>query len=262
VDGQRAPTLTTAERWLLAIPLGGGVVFGLLPFLIPVQFAQATGYTGNDAFVVRMAGSATFGYAVALYMGLRDGRWARLRAIVAAILTFNLVSLVACVIELAAGRATPVVYLIFVVDIAIVLITGSLLRRHGATPQGPGDTARWVAILTVLGTIAAATFGLTPQLPSISGPLAGYHGTDEFLYREAGAATAGYAVMGIWELRSGRWEEMRLPHVMGFVFNGLAFIASVVELLVGALTIGVALIAPASGAFAVAIGVALARRGR
>jgi len=262
VDGERTATLTTLERWLLAVPLAGGTFFGLFPFVLPVQFATVFGYTGNDPFVARLAGAATLGYAVALFMGIRSGGWAPLRAVVAATLTFNLVSLLASVIELAAGRAQPVVYLIFVTDIAIVLITGSLLRRHGATPQGPGDTAQWVAILTVLGAIAAATFGLTPQFPSISGPLAGYHGTDEFLYREAGAATAGYAVMGIWELRSRRWEEMRLPHVMGLVFNGLAFVASVVEILVGALTIGVALIAPASGAFAVGIAVALARRGR
>jgi hypothetical protein len=264
VDGERATTerLSALERWLLAIPLGGGTVFGLLPFLVPVQFAQAVGYTGNDPFVARLAGAATFGYAVALFMGIRDGRWAPLRAIVTATLTFNLISFLAAVIEIAAGRAQPVVYLIFVVDIVIVASTWTILTRHGATPQGPGDTARWVAVLTLLGTIAAATFGLTPQLPSISGPLAGYHGTDEFLYREAGAATAGYAIMGIWELRSLRWEELRLAHVMGFVFNGLAFIGSLLELAAGALTIGVALIAPASGAFAVAIAVALARRGR
>jgi hypothetical protein len=262
VDRERAETLTTVERWLLAIPLAGGTVFGLLPFLVPVQFAQAVGYAGDDPFVARLAGAATFGYAVALFLGIRDGRWASLRAVVVATLTFNLISLVAATIELAADRATPVVYLIFFTDIAINLITWTLLVRHGTTPEGSRDVVQWMVILTVLGTIAAATFGLTPQFPKISGPLAGYHGTDEFLYREAGAATAGYALMGIWELRSLRWEELRLPHVMGIVFNGLAFIASLLEVAAGAVTIGVALIAPASLAFTIGIGVALARKGR
>jgi hypothetical protein len=262
VDGQRAATLTTAERWMLALPLAGGTFFGLFPFLLPVQFATIFGYTGNDPYVARLAGAATSGYALALWMGIRDGRWAPLRAIVVATLTFNIVSLIACILEIAGARATPVVYLITVTDAAILLITGSLLMRHGARPQGPGDTAQWVAILTLLGTIAAATFGITPQFPTISGPLAGYHGTDQFLYREAGAATAGYALMGIWELRSRRWEEMRLPHAMGLVFNGFAFIASLVEVVTGALTVGVAVIAPASGAFTLGIAIAIARKGR
>src|SRR5262249_48299911 len=134
--------------------------------------------------------------------------------------------------------------------------------RHGATPQGPRDVAQWTVVLLAIATVAAATFGITPQLPAISAPLAGYHGTDEFLYRNAGAASAGYALMGIWELRSLRWEEMRLPSAMALVFNGFAFIASVTELVTGGLTIGVALILPASGAFALAIAVSIARSGR
>ena len=262
MDGQRSGTLSATERWLLALPLAGGLFFGLFPFLLPVQFATTFGYTGNDPFVARLAGAATSGYALALWMGIRDGRWAPLRAIVVATLTFNLISLLACTIEMAADRATPVVYLIFFTDIAINLICWTILVRHGATPQGPRDVAQWVVILTVLGAIAAATFGLTPQFPKISGPLTGYHGTDEFLYREAGAATAGYALMGIWELRSGRWEEMRLAHAMGLVFNGFAFIACLTEIVTGAITIGVALIAPASAAFTLGIGVAIARKGR
>ncbi len=260
MDGQRAATLTTGERWLLAIPLAGGTVFGLLPFLIPAQFATFTGYAGDDPYITRLAGAATLGYAVALVLGIRDGRWSALRAVVVATLTFNLVSIAACAIEILAGRATPVVYLITVADVLIIAATWTLLQRHGATPEGPRDVSAYVVWLTVLGTIAAAAFGLTPQLPKISGPLAGYHGTDEFLYREAGAATAGYALMGIWELRSLRWEELRLAHVMGLVFNGLAFVGSLLEL--GAITIGVALIAPASGLFTLGIAIALARRGR
>lgn len=252
--------LTTLQRWLLAVPLAGGTVFGLLPFLVPVQFATTLGYAGDDPYVARLAGAATFGYAVALALGLRDGRWPALRNVVVATLAFNLVSILAATIEIAADRAQPVVYLIFFTDIAIILITWTVLVLHGATPQGPRDVATWVVALTAVATVAAATFGITPQLPKVFGPLSGYHGTDEFLFREAGAATAGYALMGIWELRSLRWEELRLPTVMALVFNGLSFVASLLEL--GAITVGVALVAPASLAFTVGTGLALYRRGR
>lgn len=258
--GRDGATLSTAERWSLAVPLAGGTVFGLLPLLIPTAFAQAVGYAGNDPYVGRLAGAAALGYPVALFLGIRDGAWAPLRAVVVATLTFNLVSLIACAIEILAGRAQPVVYLIAVASILITAITGRLLQRHGARPQGPRDVATYVVGLAVLGTIAAATFGLTPQFPGISAPLLGYDGTDEFMYRQAGAATAGYAVMGIWELRSLRWVEIRLPTVMALVFNGLAFVASLLEL--GAITVGVALVAPASLLFTVGTALALMRRGR
>jgi hypothetical protein len=252
--------LSAAERWSLAIPLAGGAVFGALTFLIPTAFGQAVGYSGNDPYVGRLAGAAALGYPVALLMGMREGAWPSLRAVVVATLTFNVVSLIACAIEIVAGRAQPIVYLIAGASLLITAVTWTLLRRHGARPQGPRDVATYVVALAVLGTIASATFGITPQFPSITAPLGGYHGTDEFVYRQAGAATAGYAVMGIWELRSLRWAELRLPTAMALVFNGLAFVASLLEL--GAVTLGVALVAPASLLFTVGTLVALVRRGR
>lgn len=252
--------MTRAERWLLAVPLAGGTVFGLLPFLTPVDFPRAVGYTGDDPVVARLAGAAAFGYAVALFYGIRDGTWARVRNVVLATLVFNVVSLAACLIEIAAGRGLPIVYLIVVADVLIVAITWWLLARHGLTPQGPRDVATYVVVLVVLATIAGAVFGLAPMLPKIAGPLFGYRGTDGFLYREAGAATLGYAVMGIWELRSLRWDEMRLPTVMAFVFNVLAFIATVLE--ASPVTLGIALVLPASLAFAIATLVTLIRQGR
>ena len=252
--------LTALERWLLAIPLAGGAVFGRLLFLVPTSFATETGYLGDDPFVGRLAGAATFGYAIALFMGIREGRWAPLRAVVVATLTFNAVSLLACAVEILRGRALPVVYLIGATSLVITAITWWILSRRGATPEGPRDVATYVVALAGLGAIAAAAFGIAPQFPAVTAPALGYHGSDAFLYRQAGAATFGYAVMGIWELRSLRWEEMRLPTVMALVFNGLSFIACALEL--GAVTLGVALIAPASLLFTVGSAVALVRRGR
>ncbi len=251
--------LTRGERWLLAIPLAGGALW-LLPFLTPVEFLRAVGFTGDDPVVARLAGAAAFGYAVALFYGIRDGRWPRLRSVVLATFVFNVVSLAACAIEIVAGRGLPIVYLIVVADAVILGVTWTLLARHGLSPEGPRDVATYVVVLVVLATLAGAVFGIAPQLPKVAGPLFGYHGTDEFVYRKAGAATLGYAVMGIWELRSLRWDEMRLPTAMAFVFNMLAFVGTVLEL--SPFTLGVALVAPASLAFAIATLVTLVRQGR
>jgi hypothetical protein len=68
--------------------------------------------------------------------------------------------------------------------------------------------------------------------------------------------------MGIQELRPLHWDDMRLPNVMALVFNGLAFLASVFELLAGRGTLLVYLVALAAGFFTVAIAAIIIRRGR
>jgi hypothetical protein len=105
-------------------------------------------------------------------------------------------------------------------------------------------------------------FGLGPQLPGPFASFMGYKGTDEYIYRLAGAACFGYAAMGIQELRSLHWDDMRLPNVMALVFNGLAFLASAFEILAGRATLLVYLVALAAGFFTVAIAAILVRRGR
>jgi hypothetical protein len=90
----------------------------------------------------------------------------------------------------------------------------------------------------------------------------GYKGTDDYVYRLAGAACFGYAAIGIQELRSLNWDDVRLPNVMALVFNGLAFLASVFEILAGRATPLAYLVALAAGSFTVAIAAILIRRGR
>jgi hypothetical protein len=63
--------------------------------------------------------------------------------------------------------------------------------------------------------------------------LAGFLGTDTFIIRQAGASSLGYAVMAIFALRSGAWQEVRLTSVMALVFNGVSFLASVIAILSG-----------------------------
>lgn len=229
--------LSGLERWLLVVPLAGGLVFGLFPLLLPTAFATFTGFAGNDPFIDRLAGAATFGYAVALIGGLRQGTWAAVRLVVIAVLTFNLGSLYACGAELLSpstqGGARPVVYLILATSIAIVAITTSLLYRHRTDARPEANVAAWVVRFIVIATLLAAVFSLVPLFYPQLNHLFGFKVTDLFLYRQAGSATLGYAIMGIYELRSRNWLELRWPIVMAAVFNGLSLLASLLTIILG-----------------------------
>lgn len=226
--------LSNLERILLLLPIAGGLVFGVFPLLLGGAFGRVLGFSGNDTFIYRLAGAATLGYAVALIMGLRQGDWAPLRLVVIATLTFNVASMYACVVQLVAGNSNLVIYLILGTSIAITAITASMLNRRAGV-QGPGaDISVWYVRFLILGTVLSAVFGLMPLLiPVFGAQLLGFHGTDVFLIRQAGAASLGYAVMGVYGIRSGAWTELRLPLVMAIIFNGFSFVASVVALFSG-----------------------------
>jgi len=226
--------LSNLERILLLLPIAGGLVFGVFPLLLGGAFGAALGFPGNDAFVYRLAGAATLGYAVALIMGFRSGDWAPLRLVVLATLAFNLASIYACVVELAAGDTNILVYLILGTSIAISGITLWLLNRHAGSGQPTADVSVWYIRFLILGTVLSGVFGLMPLLiPVFGAQLLGFHGTEVFLMRQAGAASLGYAVMGVFGIRSGAWNEIRLPLVMALIFNGFSFVASVVALFSG-----------------------------
>ncbi len=180
---------------------------------------------------------------------------------VLATLVFNLVSIAACAFEIVLGRAQPVVFLILVTSVLIVGITGRLLGSHGVD-QATRDVASWLVALLVAATAAATLFGLLPQFVGFFAGTFGYKGTDEFLYRQAGAATLGYAAMGVGELRSLTWDQLRLPTIMALTFNALSAIASFIEVVAGTTTPLVLLISLASTVFTIAFVMTLARRGR
>ena len=257
--------LTTLEPWLIPLPLAAGVVFGLFPLLAPEQFASVTGFPGNDPFIYRLAGAATFGYAVGLALGLRQGTWAAVKLVVIAVLTFNLASLYACVSEIIRtaniGGAKPVIYLILVTSVFFVAMRATLLYRHRQDAKLPPTIASWVVVLIVIATILAATFGLSPLFFPQVFKLVGYKVTDIFLFGQAGAATFGYAVMGIFELRSRNWPELRSPFVMAALFNGVSFLACLLSIASGEPLFLPVLVAIASLAVTIAIIIALRTNG-
>ena len=254
-----ADELSGIERLLLVVPLLGGAFFGLVPLLFPDLLAAWAGAPGNDHYMYWLAGTATFGYAVALALGVRQPAWAPVRMLVAAVLTFNLASLYTCALEIAGGSARPIVYLICGTSVALVGLCAALLARHRGAADGPPNIAPWLVWLLRVATLLAAIFGLLPLLAPVTFvQLGGGQGTDIFLYRQAGAATLGYATMGLLQLRSRHWAALRLPAVMGLAFNGLACAASLVAIAGG--TGGWLAYPVALASLGVALGSALALR--
>jgi hypothetical protein len=260
---ERSLQLVSTERWLLAIPAVAGAVFGLLPLLISRTFASITGFPGNDPYMYWLAGSATLGYFFSLGLGFVQGDWLAIRWPILATLVFNLASLYACALEIIGGAQQIIVYVIAATSIFLVALTATLLYRHRDATSSSPDAAPWVVGLTAVATLLATIFGLLPLLiPVTFGQLFGYKATDVFLYRQAGAATLGYAAMGLFELRSRAWREMRLPAIMGAVFNGVSCLASLVAIAMGDRSLLVILVAPVSLVVAVASVVAVRRDGK
>ncbi len=257
--------LSALERWFIVLPLLGGLVFGLFPLLVPGLFASFTGFPANDAYISRLAGAATLGYAIGLALGLRQGTWAAVRLMIIAVLTFNVASIYVCIAQIihpdTAGGVRPVVYLILATSVTIVALTTTLLYRHRHEAKLLPNIASWIPTFIVIGTILAAFFGLQalffPQLTR----LFGFKATNLFLYGQAGASTLGYAVMGIFELRSRNWQELRNPFVMAVIFNGASFLVSLLTIALGESLIFPILIAFASLAVTIATIIALRTNG-
>ena len=252
-------------RWLLVVLVAAGAFFGLAPLVFPTQFADLSGFAGKDIFMYRVAGAATFGYAVGLAAGFRAG-WSAVRIPIAATFVFNAASIVACLVAIVGGDAQPVVYLILAASILFTASTGYFLANPptlaGATPAPDGGLAAWVVGLFAIGTVAALCFGLAALVPAGAfGHLLGYPGLDGFVYRQGGAATLGAGVGGAMVLMSRTWDSARIPAQMALTFNGLSVVAALLEISDGGQPIAWVILA---AAVLVTIGsaAAIARGGR
>ena len=222
---------------MLLLLIAAGGFFGLAPFLAPDAFASATGFSGQDVFMYRLAGAATFAYAVGLGVGFRDG-WTALRIPIAATAVFNASSIGACLVAISAGSPQLVVYVILAASILFTLATLYYLARpplasaSGMSANVSAATlASWTRALFAIGVIAAAFFGLAALVAAGAfGKAVGYSGMDDFVYRQGGAATLGAAVGGFLVLRSPHWESARLPALMAISFNGLSVIAALIDI--------------------------------
>lgn len=230
--------LSSVEKALLVLPMLAGLFFGLAPLLTAKLFAQVNGYVGADdeIFIYWTAGAATVAYGIVLAMAIREGSWIAARLPVIGVLAFNACSLFACEEEIRLGRPNThlVVDLILGASICFCLLTTWLLVSHRGAARGEPDTARWVTIFLVLATIAAFGTGLLALfLPEQLRSVFGLSVQDVFIYRQLGAATVGYGVMGIFQVRSHRWAELRLASLMAAIFNVLAFCIGITALALG-----------------------------
>src|SRR5205085_3389675 len=209
-----------------------------------------------------LGGAAILGYAVALALGIRSGTWPPMRFVILATYVFAAIAFLAGFTSFASNQINGLVVAVSLWAVVVAWSLAQILVAHRGAVAGPRAVAGWVVIVLGLATVSAVVFGLGPQLPGPFASVMGYRGTDEFLYRLAGGACFGYAAMGIQELRSLHWDDLRLPNVMALVFNGLAFLASLFEILAGRATLLAYLVALAAGLFSVAIAAILVRRGR
>jgi hypothetical protein len=257
------PHISPTERMLLLLPLAASTFVGLFQLLFPSLLASLTGYSGNDLYIYQLSGAATFGYAAALTLALRQGTWSAARLVIIAFFTFGLASLYACGIDIISGLARPVVYVVLALTLVFVTITGTLLYTHRRLSKGSPDTANWVAWFLVIATAFAVIFGLLPLfLPNVFSLLFMLKGTDVFIFRQAGAATIGYAVMGVFELRSRNWQEIRWPVAMAGVFNGISFLVTLLALTATGPLILPLLAIPVSLGVTIAAIVAFRRQGK
>jgi hypothetical protein len=224
-------------RWLraiVAVMAFAAGYFGVVPYLLPELGAQLSGLTGQDVYFYRLTGAASFGYAVSLVVGYQTG-WRGLRIPVAGMAVFAVGSIIACLIAIVGGSAT---WLAWVALLASAVLLGCQLVLLSAPPMigdpvgsGAPDTADWYARLIALAGIAAlGTGSLGLLLGGGLGRLFGYAGTDDFVYRQMGAAILGYAFGGLLALRSRRWAELRGAAWGALSFNALSAVATIPEL--------------------------------
>lgn len=226
--------MSSLERGLLVIPLLGAVVFGILPLFFSMQTASLLGFTGNDTYLYRLAGAVTLGYVPGLLLTILHGEWTPARLVIIATLVFNIGSLFAVGAALLAGNAQPVVYAILATSLLIIAMTTWMLNKHRDVLRPAPDIAKWVVYLIVFLTAAAFGTGLLFLLAPLQvSQLFGFIGTDEFVFRQGGAATLGFAVMGVFQLRSRTWREIRLPSMNALLFNGASLIATIAAIVSG-----------------------------
>ena len=84
-----------------------------------------------DDFIYRQGGAATLGAGVGGVLVLMDRRWITTRIPTVMALTFNLLSVIAVVLDIAAGTAQPVAYVILGATGLVTVGTIAALVRRG-----------------------------------------------------------------------------------------------------------------------------------
>ena len=220
---------TPLFRALLLVQVAAAGLFGLAPYLAPDASADLSGFVGGNPFIYRLAGAASLGYAVAAALALAHSRWHRVRIPMVATLVFNVSAVVAALFAIVEGDRQFVVFFILIAASAFSLLAAYwLVRNEGPAPRDsdPG-IAGWFRLALGAATAAAVVFGVGPLLlPQGLAEIGGFASVDLFVYRLAGAATLGYAVAGVMQIRARHRVEIGLQVVAALVFNALSAAAA------------------------------------
>jgi hypothetical protein len=251
VDQARLPPF----RALLAVQVASAALFGLGPLLLTGVFASVTGYSGNDPIIYRLAGASTFGYAVVAALALAGVSWQAYRIAAIGSATFAGAAAIGCLFTIAEGDSRWVVLFVLVAAGAFTLISAYWLQRDEGGPVDPGrPVLPPFRIVLGLATLSAAVFGVLPLLvPGLFAQVFGLAGTDHFIFRMAGAATFGYAVAGVFEMRAAGFGLIRLQNLAAITFNALGFLVSAWDIASGGRSLLAPLILLAAGFFTVGL---------
>jgi hypothetical protein len=130
--------------------------------------------------------------------------------------------------------------------------TGTPVGRNGIPDQTHLTLFRALLILQV---VVGALLGLiTLVVPDTFATLTGAAGPEPLIYRVAGAATLGYAVMALLGVFRPTWAALRIPLLATFTFNLAAAAGSLISLGEGDLRAIVYVIALAASAFTLVAG--------
>lgn len=133
--------------------------------------------------------------------------------------------------------------------------SGSQAMSAPPAASAPPDQARSAVFraLLLVQVAAAGFFGLVPfAVPDAFASVFGYPGAETFLYRLAGAATTGYAVVALLALFRPRWATFRIPLIATLTFNLGAVTAALLSADDGEFSGLAAFILVAAAAFAAA----------
>ena len=241
-------------RLLLGVQVLATVVFGLVPLLLPTAFAGVTGYSGDDELIYRLAGAATTGYFVAAIaaLALRPS-WVDLRIALVATATFTAAAVLGCLLATAGGDAHWVVLVVLIAAAAFVIAAGFWLWRNDGPemPAGAAIDGTSRAILA-LASLSAALFGLLGLLaPAQFASIFSLAGTDAWIYRMAGAATLGYAVAGVLEVRAAGHRRIAVQNLAAVAFNATSAAACWLSVVTGGGGLAAPVIAVAATLFTV-----------
>ena len=225
-------TRSAPFRGLLAIQCLAATFFGAFPLVAPGEFARLFSLVGDEPYLYRLAGAATFGYAVVGLVGAVRPSWRSLRIPIVATFTFNVAAVAACLASIDETGLAPLPALVALAASLFAVLSASWLYRDEGPRAPDGETLEPAfRVVLVLATASAGVFGVVPLLlPRTFADLFGLSAADLVLIRLAGAATLGYAVAGVLEVLANRWPSVRLQVVAAIAFNALAAVASAIYL--------------------------------